>query len=171
MNASRFFGTLVRISRGVGAALTAWGRRKAPPHRQGFEQDPVAITAPMQLAEAASIEAAPVSIPAAFPEPVSMPAQPLAAQPAPAEPAAVKMRSIEEIRADLARLRQNAKERHAELRAQQQVSFQATDLLEIAPNLPEPKPKPEPAQRDSSETAFAATAFADFGLMKQRGER
>jgi hypothetical protein len=181
MNASRFFGILARIGQRIGAALAARGRDKAPPHKPEPGQDPVAITAPMPASEPASVEWVPASTPLASAGAVPAHAQTLSAQPqgqaqplaqaqsTAAAPAAAKMRSIEEIRADLARLRQNAKERHAELRAQQQTSFPATDLMEIAPNLPEPKP--ERAPRDSTETAFAATAFVDFTQVKSRHER
>ena len=64
------------------------------------------------------------------------------------------MRSLDEVRADLARLRETAKERHA--LAQQQVrradtSFARTDFMEI------PEPLPMPRKKDDSE--FEATAF------------
>jgi len=62
------------------------------------------------------------------------------------------------VRADLARLRETAKERHA--LAQQQVrhadtSFARTDFMEI----PEPLPMPAPVSRKKDDSAFEATAF------------
>lgn len=171
MNAPRFFGIILRIGQGIAAAL---GGRAAPPAsafaptsidpttRAELVTEPAAIVAQMAPSSptptpAPSVAAVPVA--AAPVEAAAAAQQPEAAAPAP------KMRSIEEIRADLARLRQNAKERHAEMLAQRDQSFAATDLMDIVPAPPEPKPAPS---ETASETAFAATAFVDFGDVKSR---
>ncbi|WP_077001527.1 hypothetical protein [Variovorax sp. KK3] len=88
---------------------------------------------------------------------------------APSAPAKT-MRSLEEVRADLARLRANAKERHAQLQAQalaeaarREIAFAPTDFLDFEP----PKPPQEPAMRESaSSSSFAPTAFFDLASLK-----
>jgi hypothetical protein len=90
-----------------------------------------------------------------------------AAMPAPAK----TMRSLDEVRADLARLRESAKERHAELQARRELSFAPTDFMEMAkPHPPHEPHEPEPPARSTEEpdTGFAATAFLDFGTGKAR---
>lgn len=68
------------------------------------------------------------------------------------------MRSLEEVRADLARLRESAKERHARASApvRRDISFEATDFMDFA----------KPAQDES----FEQTAFLDFTTLKPRAE-
>jgi hypothetical protein len=93
-----------------------------------------------------------------------------AAQAAPEEfRATVKpMRSLEEVRADLARLRASAKERHAQAQAQahlqaqasRNAAFEPTDFLDFA--------TPEPRPRDNPESSFASTAYLDFTTLKPR---
>ncbi|VTU24720.1 hypothetical protein SRS16CHR_03510 [Variovorax sp. SRS16] len=170
MQASRFFGILLRIGQGIGAALGV--RRTAEPAPQVSAFAPTSIAAATNttdVTEPAALEAPmPAPVLAVSPRPApaaqSNAAPPLPAQPEAATPPANKMRSIEEIRADLARLRQNAKERHAELLAQREVGLAATDLMDIAPPPPEPR-------ESASDIAFAATAFVDFGDVKSRRER
>jgi hypothetical protein len=92
------------------------------------------------------------------------------AQPAPQEPpAAIKpLRTLEEVRADLALLRASAKERHAQAQAQAQVqaqarrsaAFEPTDFMDFA--------KPEPPPSDDPESSFASTAYLDFTTLKPR---
>ena len=104
------------------------------------------------------------SLVAVTPPAAGMPAAPDCEDAAPAR----KMRSLEEVRADLARLRANAKERHAQLQAQLQVeaqarrdtSFAPTDFLDFAP------PPAEPASGKSTESSFAPTAFFDLTSLK-----
>ena len=66
------------------------------------------------------------------------------------------MRSLEEVRADLARLRQSAKERHAriEVPVRRDISFEPTDFMDFT--------KPAEAPEES----FEATAFLDFTTLK-----
>lgn len=96
---------------------------------------------------------APVVAQIPVPAPVAAPA---AAKVAPA--AAPAMRSLEEVRADLARLRANAKERHAQLKAQHESAFAPTDFLDFS--------APAPVASEISETAYASTAFFDFKVLE-----
>jgi hypothetical protein len=115
---------------------------------------------------------APVSAPGALPAPAAAPAL-ATANPAPAK----TMRSLEEVRADLARLRESARERHAQLQVRRVASFPTTDFMEMAKPHPPHEPhetnaphEPAPARTAAEEpdTAFAATAFLDFGTGKAR---
>ncbi|MDM0034239.1 hypothetical protein QTI33_19045 [Variovorax sp. J22P271] len=107
------------------------------------------------------------------PEPVDMPAvvapvaapvaTPIVAKPAEAQPPAKTMRSLEEVRADLARLRESAKERHARAPVvpRRDISFEPTDFMDFA----KPEPAPEPDE------PFEQTAFLDFTTLKPRAQR
>ncbi len=137
----------------------------------------VAVTPAPALMPAAPVAPAPiVAAPVAASVPVAAPkvavAAPAAAAP-PAIPVAGQktMRSLEEVRADLARLRESARERHAQLQVRQrEASFAPTDFMEPkvleAPHEPEPAPKPRP---EASPDNFAPTAFLDFGNVKRPG--
>jgi hypothetical protein len=81
--------------------------------------------------------------PAPRPEPPPVAAQPVA-PPAVAKP----MRSLEEVRADLARLRKNAKERHALAPVKRDTHFEPTDFQEFV--IPTPRPEPD---------SYAPTAY------------
>ncbi len=70
------------------------------------------------------------------------------------------MRSLDEVRADLARLRETAKERHALTQQQARhvdTSFARTDFMDIPDALPLPT-----ARKKMDDPAFEATAFTDF---------
>ncbi|MGO4391692.1 hypothetical protein AB4Z46_10100 [Variovorax sp. M-6] len=158
MKAPLFLGTLNRIrsrlQRLVGwptravtsvppGPLAPFPRVAAPRPIPSTPQAPTPSAAPMRAVVAAARPA-----PAAFPVPA-------AAQPsAPAR----TMRSLEEVRADLARLRQSAKERHARIVApvRRDTSFEPTDFMDFA--------KPAEAPEES----FEATAFLDFTTLKPR---
>jgi len=78
-------------------------------------------------------------------------------------PAAVKpMRTLEEVRADLARLRASAKERHAQamVPVRRDVAFAPTDFMDFA--------EPAAPPREESESSFEATAYLDFTTLKAR---
>jgi len=77
------------------------------------------------------------------------------------------MRSLEEVRADLARLRESAKQRHAQLQVRRDASFAPTDFMEM----PGAAPAAAPAPSEQSDDSFAATAFLDFGNVKPRPGR
>ena len=87
----------------------------------------------------------------------------IVAKAAEAQSPAKTMRSLEEVRADLARLRESAKERHARapVAPRRDISFEPTDFMDFA----KPEPRPEPDE------SFEQTAFLDFTTLKPRGER
>jgi len=87
----------------------------------------------------------------------------IVAKAAEAQSPAKTMRSLEEVRADLARLRESAKERHARapVAPRRDISFEPTDFMDFA--------KPEP--RREPDESFEQTAFLDFTTLKPRGER
>ncbi|MDM0103339.1 hypothetical protein QTH97_00220 [Variovorax sp. J22R24] len=99
----------------------------------------------------------------AAPQPMREVVQPFV-QPEPEEtPAAIKpMRTLEEVRADLARLRASAKERHAQamVPVRRDVAFAPTDFMDFA--------KPEAPPSEVSESSFEATAYLDFTTLKPR---
>ncbi|MDM0014468.1 hypothetical protein QTH87_18650 [Variovorax sp. J22P168] len=83
------------------------------------------------------------------------PPQPAAEPVAPAR----TMRSLEEVRADLARLRESAKQRHARvpLPPRRDTGFAPTDFMDF----------PAPAKVDKeADEAFERTAFLDFTVLK-----
>ena len=166
MNASRLLQSLFRIPRGLWSALVA----------------PVPIRRPVERAKPRSAAPAkrefqPTSFQAARPEIEPVALRPAAAAPAPAvgeaapgivapaveaeAPAGAKtMRSLDEVRADLARLRETAKERHAQTQQQARhvdTSFARTDFMDIPDALPMPAPR-----KKVVDPAFEATAFTDF---------
>lgn len=142
---------------------------------QGVSPSPAftAPAAPMASSAAAAAATAP-PIAAAAPVPAAAPAPTFAPAPAPAK----TMRSLEEVRADLARLRESARERHAQLQVRREASaFAPTDFMDFA-KVPEPAPSepvpllpPRQSGEEGSDISFAATAFIDFGAGKQRPGR
>lgn len=154
---------------------------KQPIREPDLSPEPVAavLKQPVVVAPAAVEQArapAPIPVKVAPPSPAVAPPlfiqelmQPVVKLVPEDPPAAVKpMRTLEEVRADLARLRANAKERHAQAQAQVQiqaqarrsVAFEPTDFLDFA--------KPEPPPSDNPESGFASTAYLDFTTLKSR---
>ncbi|MEJ8856091.1 hypothetical protein WKW79_16040 [Variovorax robiniae] len=88
--------------------------------------------------------------PAPKPEPPLVVAAPVAV-PAVAKP----MRSLEEVRADLARLRASAKERHTLAPVKRDTHFEPTDFQDFV--VPEPRPEPD---------SYAPTAYMGFTNLK-----
>lgn len=79
--------------------------------------------------------AQPVVRPRVVPVQVAAPVAAVQAPPAEAPQAPVrKMRTLEEVRADLARLRLSASERHARSHAWRDTNFAPTDFMELANN-------------------------------------
>lgn len=158
MDATRFLGTFFRLQSGLRALL-------AHKQRAAVRAAPVA---PRAAAFAAS--PAPLIIPRSEPAPVmASVAPPQAAwDTAQADSDAVdeapasfkKMRSIEEVRADLARLRESAKQRVAQAQGRRDISFAPTDFMELA--------KPEPRAPSKVDKDFEATAFIDFSGVNLR---
>lgn len=102
------------------------------------------------------------------PAPVATPAAPIVAPPVatPLEQGPEKpMRTLAEVRADLARLREKSRERQAQARAvvRPDVTFPATDFMEFVPSVAE-------AHRDQQDAgeSFAPTAYLDFTVLKAR---
>ena len=80
-------------------------------------------------------------------------------------PASAKpMRTLEEVRADLARLREKSRERQAQAPVRADIGFAPTDFMDFAP----PTSKSKPSRRDEPESNFASPAFLDFGNLKLR---
>lgn len=90
-------------------------------------------------------------------------ANPIVADVSAAQSPAKTMRSLEEVRADLARLRESAKQRHARpaVPVRRDISFEPTDFMDFA------KPAPE---REPDEP-FEQTAFIDFTVLKPSAGR
>ena len=90
------------------------------------------------------------------PAPRAAPPKPVAVKPVAEAPAAARpARSLEEMRAELARLRQNAKERHTPVPVKRDTFFEPTDFQELV--VPEPPPAPE---------SHAPTVYMDFTALK-----
>lgn len=163
MNASRLLESLFRIPRGLWAVLAAPVPTRRPERAERAEprsEAPARHVFQPTSFQAARPEAEPLAVEPAAPAPV-MKASTIVAQAPEAEaPAGAKtMRSLDEVRADLARLRQTAMQRHALAQQPQRhadTSFARTDFMEI----PEPLPMSSPRKKNDSE--FEATAFADF---------
>ena len=84
------------------------------------------------------------------------------AEPDEAHTAVKPMRTLEEVRADLARLRASAKERHAQamVPVRRDAAFAPTDFMDFA--------EPATPPREDSESSFEATAYLDFTTLKAR---
>jgi len=76
------------------------------------------------------------------------------------------MRTLAEVRADLARLREKSRERQAQQRAavRHDAHFPATDFMEFVPSVPEPSA----AKQGDAGESFAPTAYLDFTVLKSR---
>ncbi|SEB15450.1 hypothetical protein [Variovorax sp. YR216] len=76
------------------------------------------------------------------------------------------MRTLAEVRADLARLREKSRERQAQQRAavRHDVTFPATDFMEYLPSVPESRAE----KQDDAGESFAPTAYLDFTVLKPR---
>ena len=75
------------------------------------------------------------------------------------------MRTLAEVRADLARLREKSRERQAQQRAlaRHDAAFPATDFMEFVPSVPE-----APREKEDAGESFAPTAYLDFTVLKSR---
>jgi len=103
---------------------------------------------------------APITVtPVSAPAPLSA-ASPLAAAGTPAPATTQAMRTLEEVRADLARLRDQAKRRQAaNAQARRERAFAPTDFMEYG------QPA-APVETSAPARAFAPTDFLDFGTGK-----
>ncbi|MEJ7688377.1 MAG: hypothetical protein WKG52_16100 [Variovorax sp.] len=68
------------------------------------------------------------------------------------------MRSLGEVRADLARLREKARERQTQAQVRRDISFAATGFMALEEPPKRPRSNPEPS--------FAPVEFLDFGAAK-----
>ncbi|WP_213954969.1 MULTISPECIES: hypothetical protein [unclassified Variovorax] len=90
------------------------------------------------------------------PAPAPQVAKPAAPKPVAEAPAVAKpMRSLEEVRADLARLRANAKERHKPVPVKRDTHFEPTDFQDFV--VPDHQPTPD---------SYAPTAYMGFTNLK-----
>jgi hypothetical protein len=71
-------------------------------------------------------------------------------------------RTLVEVRADLARLRESSRERQAERERTHDTNFAPTDFMDFSEHEMQPV-KPQPA--------FAPTAYLDFGAARARQRR
>lgn len=170
MEASHSLGTFHRILHGLWAVLTKPVPMRPAPRvvvRRGVSSGSPTRTHRVEAPVAPVVPVEPVAVTR---QPVMMPRQvvqeathhpviPEAVAPAPAKP----MRTLEEVRADLARLRERSRKRQAQAPAPRDIGFAPTDFMDFAqPVLKSPK-------REAPESNFAPTAFLDFTTLKVRG--
>lgn len=74
-----------------------------------------------------------------------------------------RLRTLEEVRADLARLRERTRAQHAAAEEKRDLSFAPTDFMDFA--------GPAASQAEAPVSAFAPTDFLDFGAMNLRPGR
>lgn len=156
MDASQLFGTIIRILNQPvfpPRAKSAHGGKARPAHGR-----PHLNTGAAQPAARPSVPTglAPITV-------ASAPAPLAASTPAPATTQA--MRTLEEVRADLARLRDQAKRRQAaNAQARREQAFAPTDFMEYG--LPAIPASPATPAAPAAARAFAPTDFMDFGTGK-----
>jgi len=134
MDATQLFGTIIRILNQPVFPLRPRPARLRDPRMAA--PAPAAIT---------TVRAPVASAPAPLPAPAPVTTQ--------------AMRTLEEVRADLARLREHAKRRHlANTQARRDISFAPTDFMDFAA-----KPAGRPATPASG---FAPTDFLEMRVLK-----
>ena len=130
---------------------------------------PEPVLKPSAAPAAVPVEALQVETPApvvAARQAVPAVEQPVAAPAAKVQAAEEKpMRTLAEVRADLARLREKSRERQAQQRAlvRHDVAFPATDFMEFVPSAPEQR-----REKEGAGESFAPTAYLDFTVLKTR---
>jgi hypothetical protein len=177
--AERIEPTVIPVGRATPAGPQASVAPPVAPMAPKATIAPVAAVAPFasqpasaQAAEPTTVASVPAAAPARKPvlsvvpadwdEQISKPApapqvaKPAALKPASEAPAVAKpMRSLEEVRADLARLRANAKERHTPVPVKRDTHFEPTDFQDFV--VPDPRPTPD---------SYAPTAYMGFTNLK-----
>ncbi|SCK11816.1 hypothetical protein VAR608DRAFT_0629 [Variovorax sp. HW608] len=168
MEASQPFGTFQRHFKEIMAFLNRPVFAKPKPARRPAVRPLQPVASPAlavvpvkarQVEKPASVVVARQALPA-----VEQPV--VAAPPAKVQaPEEKPMRTLAEVRADLARLREKSRERQAQQRAQARydVAFPATDFMEFVPSAPERRSGTEEAGE-----SFAPTAYLDFTVLKTR---
>jgi len=167
MEATQSFGTFQRLYKELVTFLTRPVFAKPAPikRRAVRPTQPVASPAVAKAVPPAVVE--PPKVERVIPQP----AVPVAEQPvvAPAvktqAPEEKPMRTLAEVRADLARLREKSRERQAQQRAAvREDSFPATDFMAFGPSASESRA----AKQDEAGEGFASTAYLDFTVLKSR---
>lgn len=115
-------------------------KRDAPSGALPFAAPAVLATVPAPL---------PVSTPMAAPVPAHQ-------EERDAPDSVPPLRTLEEVRADLAKLREVTRARHAEAQTRRELSFAPTDFMDFAD-------QPSGAVQDGPSSNFAPTDFLDFG--------
>jgi hypothetical protein len=181
MEATQSLGTFHRLCKDLMAFLNKPVFAKpAPPRRRAARParpvEAQAVAAPAVMTKTAASKAvAPIKVEEVHkPAPVAIPqpAAPVVEEPVmmPAVKAQVPeekpMRTLAEVRADLARLREQSRERQAQQRAtvRQDVAFPATDFMEFVPSVSESRA----GKHDDAGESFAPTAYLDFTVLKTR---
>ncbi|HSV59651.1 MAG TPA: hypothetical protein VLJ19_12185 [Variovorax sp.] len=143
MDATQLFGTIIRIL----------NQPVFPPRAKPALAKAHHVVRPTRLPESRMPAQAAIAVAAVRPPVVSAPA-PLAT------PVTTQaMRTLEEVRADLARLREHARRRHvANAQARRDISFAPTDFMDFAA-----KPAARPATPASG---FAPTDFLEMRVIK-----
>ncbi|MBB3178670.1 hypothetical protein [Variovorax sp. Sphag1AA] len=181
MEATQSLGTFQRLYKELVAFLTrpVFAKPAPAPRRAARPVRPVEaqrvaspgveakIVAPAVVAPP-KIEQAEKPVPVVIPQQVApVVDQPVVAPVAKTQaPEEKPMRTLAEVRADLARLREKSRERQAQqlAAARHDATFPATDFMEFVPSVPEASAeKPE----ETSES-FAPTAYLDFTVLKAR---
>jgi len=149
MDASQLFGTLIRILNQP--VFPPRARRAHAAKARAVQARPHLGAAPLP-ASAVATQPAPLAVPTG-PAPIMVSATPTVAARAPATTQA--MRTLEEVRADLARLREQAKRRQAaSAQARHDQAFAPTDFMDFG--------MPAKAARPAATApAFAPTDFMD----------
>ena len=174
MEASHTFGPFLRFLSGFKALFTKRGPTRLRQDTRTVVDAPVSLPARQVVREAALQRPAPVmqapDAPASGLAPAAM--APVATAPvaAPVAPGPAKpMRTLEEVRADLARLRAKSRERQAaQVSARPDASFAPTDFMDL--RAPRAQGPAETRDDEDPEQGFAATAFLDFSTLVTRGK-
>jgi len=142
MEASLSLGTFHRILHGLWAVLTTPVPMRPAPRatvRRGVSAGSPTRTRRVEspVVVPVAVTRQPVVVPRQVVQEVAQaPVTPEAAAPAPTKP----MRTLEEVRADLARLRERSRERQAQAPAPRDISFAPTDFMDFPqPVLKSPK--------------------------------
>ena len=186
MEASHSLGTLHRILRNLWAVLTKPVPMRPVPRsavRRSVPAEPLTRPRRVEPSFAPAVMSSPVVVPRqAVQEVAPPPVSPEAQETASAKP----MRTLEEVRADLARLRERSRERQAQAPSRD-TDFAPTDFMDFAqPATPLPRregpdsnfaptdfmdfvqPAPKSPKREAPDSNFAAAAFLDFTSFKVR---
>lgn len=175
MNSPRWLGRLRRILTGFGPArgkpvsarskTRADGRAKrhALPQQPIPAQQSASTAAPASdAAGRAAVTVVTMTVPVSVPTTATEPNAVAAPESAPRARTGKPQRTLEEVRSDLARLRESSRERQAERERTRDTNFAPTDFMDFSEHAMQPAP---------AEPAFAPTAYVDFGAARARQGR